>query len=1135
MASVRLAIKSSKVIIGLKEVDDAINKNKKSINDFNFSVKGLEKSLNSMLNTGKNAFRDLASITKVTLMPVTLLTKGFAALETAILAGSAASVIAAGDFEMYRQTLRAVVSTKEEADKAFAESVQFAAVTPFRFDEIMQVRTELEAVGVKGKAAVHAVASAAAAFGREIKDVADAIKSMETEPLRRLGIQLKKDGDEFLFQFVDTMGRARSLYINGLRQAQDALLNIFESKFSDSIEKIALTLHGLWSTTLDSFKILRSSFGEGMIGPVKLILQDLNALMDNLTPKFKSWGEEFGEKIFEARTAIITSLDVIGLVYEDAIEAGTTFGKVLDVALSEGIKVLGIGIASAIQASLSLWYNAGAMIFRGLEAAYATSDVWGAGAVRESMSFSSIKSEKLPDILDFLAEKNYKVLVGTGVDENSRKAAGESYDYFEATQKIDKEMSYLLSLARQSGSTSMLNDVYEKREGRYREALDEIAGKFHRSPIYNTDNMNQFSDVKRIVQDTPAFRVSVLDRVNEMSGSDFRDMMSQLSINDGKATEQNIKNVVSAITTGMEATGNAITEGIENIVKASGSNRDILKEYNDRYAINYQSGQEKMVNTEGVLGSPKAKTNTDNLGEVLTIFDQYAHKDFMNMLIDVTKDVKVNILSELEKAIVAPMREAFISATKAYGQEKFRTLNTEENATLLANIQTSLENLPANFSQENLSNYQSLVDQLKDSTVDPDAINNANKILELMVNSLNKYLKTNIDIEKVLENSRKAYSTTTLPTFPEKSIVTEQMFELLEKLNQSFLNSKIRDYTDEIEKLNEEIYDAVESISTDREKFLAKGIRKYELDAERSFGADYRTNFPEIAAKLDEIKEALISKYETNQTIGFNKQIEDLRFEERLSLLGGSGKDSYISANMLETRKELMAAYGDDLDKVNAKAAEYEEILGRIYDNKKLVEFAESTGNAFANMFERMIMDAQDVDDALRQLGLEIARLILQKAALEPLAGQISGIITGVFNPGSPAPASSPGTDTNYYNVPVGGWKNGGIFPGGIKFNAAGDVFDQPMFFTSGGKANVMGEAGPEAVTPLFRGPDGKLGIKDYSDNKRTTASPITINVTNETNQPVDFSVVSVEDQLDRRIVSATLKARRTQGFSAKR
>lgn len=62
------------------------------------------------------------------------------------------------------------------------------------------------------------------------------------------------------------------------------------------------------------------------------------------------------------------------------------------------------------------------------------------------------------------------------------------------------------------------------------------------------------------------------------------------------------------------------------------------------------------------------------------------------------------------------------------------------------------------------------------------------------------------------------------------------------------------------------------------------------------------------------------------------------------------------------------------------------------------------------------------------------------------------------------------------------GFAKGGVFDGGgVKAFASGGVVDSPTLFkfASGGsfRTGVMGEAGPEAILPLKRGADGKLGV----------------------------------------------------------
>ena len=61
----------------------------------------------------------------------------------------------------------------------------------------------------------------------------------------------------------------------------------------------------------------------------------------------------------------------------------------------------------------------------------------------------------------------------------------------------------------------------------------------------------------------------------------------------------------------------------------------------------------------------------------------------------------------------------------------------------------------------------------------------------------------------------------------------------------------------------------------------------------------------------------------------------------------------------------------------------------------------------------------------------------------------------------------------------LGAAKGAAFNTGGVRAFASGGVVDKPTFFSyAGGRMGLMGEAGPEAIMPLTRGPDGRLGVK---------------------------------------------------------
>lgn len=83
-----------------------------------------------------------------------------------------------------------------------------------------------------------------------------------------------------------------------------------------------------------------------------------------------------------------------------------------------------------------------------------------------------------------------------------------------------------------------------------------------------------------------------------------------------------------------------------------------------------------------------------------------------------------------------------------------------------------------------------------------------------------------------------------------------------------------------------------------------------------------------------------------------------------------------------------------------------------------------------------------------------------------------------------------------------------GMFAKGSAFDGGG-VVDSPTAFSHGGGAGVMGEAGPEGVLPLAKGPDGKLGVQTYGGDKSNGGGVSKITIVNQTTGRID----SVEER----------------------
>lgn len=133
-----------------------------------------------------------------------------------------------------------------------------------------------------------------------------------------------------------------------------------------------------------------------------------------------------------------------------------------------------------------------------------------------------------------------------------------------------------------------------------------------------------------------------------------------------------------------------------------------------------------------------------------------------------------------------------------------------------------------------------------------------------------------------------------------------------------------------------------------------------------------------------------------------------------------------------------------------------------------LSRLADRFGNTMVNAFAGAIIHGQKLSDVLRGLVLSLSQQALS-AALKPLGNLAGGLFGQLF-------ANAKG------NVVSGGK---------VTPFATGGIVNSPTLFPMRGGTGLMGEAGPEAIIPLARGADGKLGIRGGGSN----AANITINI----------------------------------------
>ncbi len=121
---------------------------------------------------------------------------------------------------------------------------------------------------------------------------------------------------------------------------------------------------------------------------------------------------------------------------------------------------------------------------------------------------------------------------------------------------------------------------------------------------------------------------------------------------------------------------------------------------------------------------------------------------------------------------------------------------------------------------------------------------------------------------------------------------------------------------------------------------------------------------------------------------------------------------------------------------------------------------ATALGAALTKAFADAVIGGKKLDDTVKSLGLRLSNMAVQ-AAFKPFAKDLTKGLTGIINNllgGNAIPTSTPSMPTMPF--------------------ASGGVIGAPSYFPlASGGLGLAGEAGPEAIMPLARGSDGRLGI----------------------------------------------------------
>ena len=167
---------------------------------------------------------------------------------------------------------------------------------------------------------------------------------------------------------------------------------------------------------------------------------------------------------------------------------------------------------------------------------------------------------------------------------------------------------------------------------------------------------------------------------------------------------------------------------------------------------------------------------------------------------------------------------------------------------------------------------------------------------------------------------------------------------------------------------------------------------------------------------------------------------------------------------MQEQLQALEAQLGSSVSMVAAFDGELSRMKETmLFTGREVNTLSNGISGGLRKAFDGLIFDGMKLNDALKTVASTIVDQVYS-IAIRPVTGALGGLlaqgVSGVLGGGLP-------------------FANGGAFSQGkVMPFARGGVVSAPTGFPMRGGMGLMGEAGPEAIMPLARGPDGRLGVQ---------------------------------------------------------
>ena len=232
-----------------------------------------------------------------------------------------------------------------------------------------------------------------------------------------------------------------------------------------------------------------------------------------------------------------------------------------------------------------------------------------------------------------------------------------------------------------------------------------------------------------------------------------------------------------------------------------------------------------------------------------------------------------------------------------------------------------------------------------------------------------------------------------------------------------------------------------------------------------------RLKFEGLQNKAKGLLNAMSVKASADRNAARKQQTdEETKFMQQLKIGSGQlGSDEErrlrINERIAQIQAEMPDLYAKQGEEIRKLVTASEGLTEEQQRNKDIMQgIADSVGGALKSSFDLIVSGTQDWATSLREIAgnllKSIADQLLQIMVIKPIVDAIGSIK----------------------------FAKGGVFEGGaVTPFAKGGIVSKPTIFPFAKGIGLMGEAGPEAIMPLKRGPNGRLGVEAANGGGSTT------------------------------------------------